>query len=180
MIGRTPLRSPAAADPIVGSAAAGPDAVTVELSVDVDGDGGLDGARWAQLLADVLAAEGVPDGAEVGLSFVSAEAMTDLNEAHMGATGPTDVLAFPIDGPTVAAGGVVGDVVICPSVAAAGAADHAGTPEDEIALLVVHAALHLLGHDHGEPAARSAMQAQERALLAAHHGPLGGDPWAAR
>jgi probable rRNA maturation factor len=72
---------------------------------------------------------------------------------------------------------MVGDVVICPVVAWGGAADHAGSDDDEIALLVVHGALHLLGHDHALDEERSHMQARERALLAAHHGDLAGDPW---
>lgn len=157
------------------------DAIAVELVVDCDDE--LDGPRWAGLLSAVLADEGVPPGAEVGLTFVDPTAMAELNAEHMGGSGPTDVLAFPIDGAdaTGAAGGppgVVGDVVICPAVAAAGAPEHAGTAEDELALLVVHGALHLLGHDHAEAGERDVMQGREQALLARHHGPLARDPWA--
>ena len=43
---------------------------------------------------------------------------------------------------------LLGDVVICPAVAAAQASEHAGTLDDELALLVVHGVLHVLGHDH--------------------------------
>jgi len=70
-------------------------------------------------------------------------------------------------------------VVVCPAVAARNAPDHAGTYADELALLVVHGILHLLGMDHAEEAGRAVMQERERTLLAAHHGPLAGDPWAA-
>jgi probable rRNA maturation factor len=156
--------------------------VEVELVVDCDDD--VDGSRWAGLLAAALADEGVAPGAQAGLSFLAPPAMAELNRAHMGSVGPTDVLAFPIDGAAATGAtpggppGVVGDVVICPAVAAAGAPGHAGTVEDELALLVVHGALHLLGHDHAEAGERAAMQARERALLAAHHGPLAADPWA--
>ena len=155
--------------------------VKVTLTDDCDED--VDGPRWAGLLAAVLEAEGVAAGAEAGLTFVTPSAMAELNGAHLGGTGPTDVLAFPIDGIDAAGAegstppGVVGDVVICPVVAWAGAAGHAGSDDDELALLVVHGALHLLGHDHAETAERSAMQGRERALLAAHHGALAGDPW---
>ena len=45
----------------------------------------------------------------------------------------------------------------------------AGTLDDELALLVVHGVLHILGYDHAEPHEETAMQARERALLAAHH-----------
>lgn len=149
----------------------------IEVSLAVDCDEEVDGARWAALLAAVLEAEGV--AGEVGLTFVTPSAMTELNTAHMGGTGPTDVLAFPIDGAAAdGAGSMVGDVVVCPVVAWAGATGHAGSDDDELALLVVHGALHLLGHDHAEADERAAMQERERALLAAHHGALAGDPWA--
>jgi len=160
----------------------GPRGVQVTLTDDCDEE--VDGPRWAALLAVVLAAEGVAAGAEAGLTFVSPSAMAELNQAHMGGAGPTDVLAFPIDGRdaegagATAPPGVVGDVVICPVVAWAGAADHAGSDDDELALLVVHGALHLLGHDHAEDGERTVMQGRERELLAAHHGDLAGDPWA--
>jgi probable rRNA maturation factor len=101
----------------------------------------------------------------------------------MGGDGPTDVLSFPIDGLDAAgpAGpdgpGLVGEGVVCPSGAGAAAPTPPGRPEDEIALLVVHGALHLLGHDHAETDEREVMQARERALLAELHGPLAGDPW---
>ncbi|HXH57914.1 rRNA maturation RNase YbeY [Iamia sp.] len=157
----------------------------MELTVECDDD--VEGERWSRLLAAALAAEGVAPGAEAGLSFVTPAAMAELNAAHMGATGPTDVLAFPIDGRDAAGGtsgsgppGVVGDVVVCPSVAHTNAPGHAGLAADELALLVVHGALHLIGHDHAEGDEREQMQARERALLAELHGPLAADPWAER
>lgn len=69
---------------------------------------------------------------------------------------------------------VVGDVVICPAVAAANAPDHQGplhygTLDDEIALLVVHGVLHLLGMDHAEDDEAEAMEARERELLEKFH-----------
>lgn len=152
--------------------------MSISVTLTDESDEEVDGPRWAALLAAVLSAEGVADGAEAGLTFVTPSAMTELNTAHMGSAGPTDVLAFPIDGLDAAGeGSLVGDVVICPAVAWAGAADHAGSADDEIALLVVHGALHLLGHDHAVDDERGRMQGRERALLAAHHGDLAGDPW---
>lgn len=155
--------------------------VQVTLTIDCDED--IDGPRWAALLAAVLEAEGVAAGAEAGLTFVTPSVMTELNTAHMGGDGPTDVLAFPIDGLAAAgasagsAPGMVGDVVICPVVAWDGAADHAGSVDDELALLVVHGALHLLGHDHAAADERELMRDRERSLLAAHHGEMTRDPW---
>jgi len=105
-------------------------------------------------------------------------------------------LSFPIDGDSVAGPDarpsaprpprppddsppvLLGDIVICPGVAATNAPDHAGAFDDEIALLLVHGILHLLGHDHADDADRMAMQGRERELLASTYGPLARDPWA--
>ena len=64
---------------------------------------------------------------------------------------------------------LLGDVVICPAVAAAQASAHAGTLDDELALLVVHGVLHVLGHDHAEPDDTARMRARELIHLEAHH-----------
>jgi probable rRNA maturation factor len=70
---------------------------------------------------------------------------------------------------------LLGDVVICPSVAWRNAPDHAGTYEDELALLVVHGILHLLGMDHVDEEEATAMELRERELLDRYHrrGPSG-------
>ena len=109
--------------------------------------------------------------AEVGLAFVSLAETAELNTAHMGGSGPTDVLAFPIDGviPDVQIPpdqpAMLGDIVICPAVA-----DKAPQAlADELALLVVHGALHLVGHDHAEPDETALMQGLERDMLRRFH-----------
>ncbi len=132
---------------------------------DEQADEPVDADRWARLAAGVLEAEGTTAG-ELNLLFVDEAAMAELNQAHLGHEGPTDVLSFPIDGPGSDPDALVGDVVVCPAVARRNAPTHAGTYEDELALLVVHGVLHVLGHDHEEPDGEAAMQARERALLA--------------
>lgn len=152
----------------------------------------LEPQRWAALAEAVLRAEGVRGLAELSLLFVGRDEITALNEQFMGVSEPTDVLAFPIDaadvevvsswspapdnrGPDRAEPDpgdqplLLGDVVICPVVAAENAADHAGTFDDELALLTVHGILHVLGHDHAEPEQATRMQTRERELLEAHH-----------
>lgn len=123
------------------------------------------------LLAVVLCDQGVVPPAEVGLMFVSVQEMTELNERHMhhaGASGATDVLAFPIDGVSRQAEGqpvMVGDIIICPAIA-----DQAAQPlDDELALLTVHGALHLIGHDHYAPEEAAVMQTAQRDLLHRFH-----------
>ncbi len=138
----------------------------------------------------VLAAEGVKGQAEMALLFVSREAITEMNRVHMGIDDATDVLAFPIDmvdnsraaGPTARSatpvvarveGGelplLVGDVVVCPAVASEQASSHAGNLDDEIALLVTHGILHVLGYDHDDDANAGKMRQRERALLEELH-----------
>jgi probable rRNA maturation factor len=153
----------------------------------------VDVQRLTRLAEQVLRAQGVRGEAELSLLFVSEEAIGDLNRQFMDTTGPTDVLAFPIDDDLVELGRfpdatttgpdrplpdpadaplLLGDVVICPAVAARNAPDHAGTYDDELALLVVHGILHVLGMDHADPTEEAAMQKRERELLALfHHSP---------
>jgi probable rRNA maturation factor len=153
-----------------------------ELPVDIN--------RWQALAMAVLRAEGVRGLAELSLLFISEAEITELNHDYMGKEGATDVLAFPIDaaeaemvlhnqppnrGPDRSPPDpgdmplLLGDVVICPAVAARQAPEHAGTLDDELALLVVHGILHVLGHDHHEPDQTALMRARELALLEAHH-----------
>lgn len=112
----------------------------------------------------VLLGEGIQN-ATANVFLVSQEQITALNLEHLGGQGPTDVLSFPLDDPSE--GDVfgftphAGDIVICPAIAKAQAPQHAGTFDHEMALLAVHAALHLLGHDHQNDHQRTAMQALE-------------------
>jgi probable rRNA maturation factor len=143
----------------------------------------LDVDRYARLVADALAAQGVHGPGEANLLFVDRDAIAQLKRVHMGGTGATDVLSFPLDGAEPLAPGdeqrMVGDLVICPGVARDQAADHAGDLDAELALLVVHGVLHLCGHDHAEPDERDAMWGRERELLDELWGPLPRDPWRA-
>jgi probable rRNA maturation factor len=63
----------------------------------------------------------------------------------------------------------VGDVVICPAVAARNALEHEVTLDDEMALLIVHGVLHLRGWDHLIDEEAEQMEARERELLARHY-----------
>jgi probable rRNA maturation factor len=152
----------------------------IDTQVDADADGPVDLDRWTGLAREVLSGLGFDRPVEMGLRFVDPDEIAELNEQHRGIAGPTDVLSFPVDGdPRSAAGptggtatdepAVLGDVIVCPAVAAAGAAERSVPEEDELALLIVHGILHLLGWDHATPDETAAMQAEERRLLAEHH-----------
>jgi probable rRNA maturation factor len=163
------------------------------FAADEQGDHPVDTLRWVRLARSVLEAEGVRGDAELSMLFVDEKAMTDLNQRFTGKDGPTDVLAFPIDeepsegGRSPDSGGtgpgflpaepsdlplLVGDVVICPAVAARNAPEHAGTYDDELALLIVHGILHLMGMDHVDDTEANAMEQRERELLDQFHKPL--------
>lgn len=130
----------------------------------------IDLDRWKTLAEEALRTEGAVG--ELTLTFIDRDEIAALNAEHMDQTGPTDVLSFPLDDepmPGVDIPVLLGDVVISPAVAAAQFAEHAGTFDDEIALLVVHGVLHILGHDHEDAEERAAMRSRERALLRTHH-----------
>lgn len=155
---------------------------------DEQGDRPVDLGRWVALARAVLEDRGIKGDAEVSLLFVDEAAIARLNEEFLDRAGPTDVLAFPIEedvapsGRSPDLGGtgpgseppeeppmLLGDVVICPAVAARNASDHQVTVDDELALLVVHGLLHLLGMDHAADADAERMEALERTLLRRHH-----------
>lgn len=148
----------------------------------------IDVARWAELARRILEARGVKGETEVSLLFVDEGAIATLNEQFLAKSGPTDVLSFPIEdepGPTGRSpdlGGtgpgssaeqgsltLLGDVVICPAVASRNAIEHGVPFEDEVALLVVHGLLHLLGMDHEDDAEAARMEALEQQLLRRFH-----------
>jgi probable rRNA maturation factor len=131
----------------------------------------VDHQDLVRLASHVLAEQRVPGDMELALLLVDEAAIAALNEAHLGKEGPTDVLAFPIDEPGEVPAGqpaVLGDVVLCPSVAAVQAVQHRRHPQDELRLLTVHGILHLLGMDHADPAEERAMFGRTDELLASY------------
>jgi len=151
---------------------AGPTVIVDDERDDPDPAQPVDVSRWEAMVADVLFAEGLGDRlVEVHLHFVDEPSIEVLNRDHMNGSGPTDVLAFPVDDLAevpVDVPVLLGDVVVCPSVAARQAPEHAGDYHAELALLVVHGVLHLLGDNHADPDQAAAMQTKERGHLARH------------
>lgn len=134
-------------------------------------------AGLAALLSRVLADEGAPTSAEASLRLVDPDEIARLKAEHLDGDGsPTDVLSFPVDGVEPDAE-LIGDVVVCPSVAASQASEHAGSVEDELVLLVVHGGLHLAGWDHASDPDRVAMWDRERDLVTTLYGAPARDPW---
>jgi probable rRNA maturation factor len=145
------------------------------MSIDVvnETDAEIDLARLEAQARFQLDRLRIHPEAELSVLLVDEAAMTELHVRWMDEPGPTDVLSFPMDElrptrddeePTE---GLLGDIVICPQVAQR-QAEAAGHPvEDEIALLLTHGILHLLGFDHAEPEEHAEMFGLQGELLAA-------------
>jgi probable rRNA maturation factor len=110
----------------------------------------------------VLAAEGRP-AASVGLRLTGDADLREMNRAWRGLDRPTDVLAFPAD-PSPGED-YLGDIALSVERAAAQAPRFGATLEAELARLVIHGLLHLLGYDHHTPADGRRMRARERLHL---------------
>jgi probable rRNA maturation factor len=138
------------------------------MTVEVNNESGadVDERALAELGRFVLDALRIDPLAELSVLLVDAEAMAALHVQWMDLPGPTDVMAFPMDvadGPTERfdpsappgtdenpAAALLGDVVLCPTVAADQAASAGHSVEAELHLLATHGILHLLGYDHAD------------------------------
>lgn len=143
------------------------------MSVEVANESGtaVDEGALARLSRHVLDEVGVHPLAELSVLLVDVTAMERLHVQWMDEPGPTDVLSFPMDelrpgdGTDRPQPGLLGDVVLCPEVAARQAAGGGHSVADELDLLCVHGILHLLGYDHAVPDEEREMFALQRRLL---------------
>jgi probable rRNA maturation factor len=133
--------------------------------IELNNESGLevDTQRLTQVAAFALDLLRIHPEAELSVLLVDEATMSAYHEKFMGEPGPTDVLSFPMDElrapdpdeePPL---GLLGDIVLCPTITAAQAAEAGRTPEEEADYLLVHGLLHLLGHDHAEPAEKKVM-----------------------
>lgn len=112
---------------------------------------------------------------DVGIIFVDEEPMTELHIKWMDEPGPTDVLSFPMDelrpGSELVPSpeGVLGDIVVCPQVAAEQASKAGHETIDEVLLLVTHGMLHLVGFDHAEQEEEREMFGLQKQFLASFY-----------
>jgi probable rRNA maturation factor len=144
------------------------------VTVDVNDESGenLDAPRLASLARFVLDQLRVHPLAELSILAVDTATMTTLHEHWMDEPGPTDVLSFPMDELRPGSDdrepepGLLGDVVLCPSVARTQAAAAGHSVEEELDLLCTHGILHLLGYDHAEPDEERDMFGRQGVLLA--------------
>lgn len=143
--------------------------MTVEVINETDFQ--IDVQEFARLAEYVMHQMHVGGAAELSILFIDPDPMAALHEQWLDLPGPTDVMSFPMDelrpgtpaSPTNE--GVLGDVCICPQVAAEQAITAGHSTEEEMLLLATHGILHLLGYDHAEPEEKEVMFALQRKLL---------------
>jgi len=147
------------------------------MSIENNNESGLeaDEVRILNLATFALDFMNIDPNAELSIVMANETTMEKLHIEFMDEPGPTDVLSFPMDelrpgtptAPTPA--GLLGDIVLCPSVAATQAAAAGHETINELLLLTTHGILHLLGYDHAEPEDEKEMFGIQREILEAFY-----------
>ena len=143
--------------------------------IDLNNESGVevDEKRLVQLALFAMNELRIHPQAELSILLVDEKTMADYHQRFMDLPGPTGVLSFPMDElrppsddeePPL---GLLGDIVLCPTVTAAQAAENGRTPEGEADYLLVHGLLHLLGFDHAEPEEKKVMFGLNDRIVAA-------------
>ena len=143
--------------------------------IDLNNESGeeVDEQRLVKLALFTLDQLRIHPEAELSILLVDEPTMAAYHEKYLGLPGPTDVMSFPMDEmrpphpdeePPI---GLLGDIVLCPTVTAAQAAENNRTPAGEADYLLVHGILHLLGYDHAESEEKAEMFGLNDKLIAA-------------
>ena len=150
----------------------------INVLIDEGLEGCLDVAWLESVAVEVLLAEGTDPGSELGLVITDQEKIRELNLVHLGEDEPTDVLSFPMlpdSGDEAESGTFVtppdgiahlGEVIVSYPQAVIQAEERGHSVQKEVATLVIHGVLHLLGYDHDEPEREGRMRAIESEVLA--------------
>jgi len=157
----------------------------MEINIFIhEGLQGCPEGSWLESVAEkVLVAQGVNSRTEFGLVIVGQERAHQLNMSYLGKDEPTDVLAFSMlpEQPeeylvpfVVPPDGIrhLGEVIISYPQAVIQAEEHQHSVEREIAILIIHGVLHLLGYEHDEPELERQMRAKEAGILSYIEGEL--------
>jgi len=161
------------------------------MEINILIDEGLEGyleVSWLQSVAEqVLVAQDAGSKVELGLVITGQERVQQLNQSYLGRDEPTDVLAFSMLPEPLATGeseasspfaqppdGVlhVGEVIISYPQAVIQARGHRHSTKREIAILIIHGVLHLLGCDHDKPELERQMKTREEEILSGIEGEL--------
>lgn len=138
-----------------------------ELAVECALPAGLDPSALGHAGERLIDAAGIARDAHLTVTLVDQARMASLKQEAFGVHAATDVLAFGVDDPNDPGPGpfVLGDVVICPDVAARQARALGHSTFEEITTLMAHGVLHLLGHDHADPQGERAMASAQARLV---------------
>ena len=147
-----------------------PPRYAVEVEIGPPAEGALDAVWVRRVVEAALAAEGVAGGSAVDVWIAGDEEVHALNREHRGVDRPTDVLSFafqetepfpaaPDEAPSL------GQVVLSFPRAVSQAREYGHAAELEVAFLLVHGVLHLLGYDHGDPGEERRMFGRQDAIL---------------
>ena len=146
--------------------------MTLSIEINNESEASVDERAITSVARYVLDTLGINPLAELSILVVDSQAMATLHKQWMDLDGPTDVMAFPMDtlddkpgmeaqpGPAL-----LGDVILCPEVAAAQAKEAGHGRDSELYLLTAHGVLHLLGYDHGDPESEREMFALQTQLV---------------
>ena len=159
----------------------------INVLIDEDFKGHLE-VSWLQHVAEqILVAQAVSSSAELGLVITNQERVQQLNRSYLGKDEPTDVLAFSMLPEPLSTGeseafspfvqppdGVLhlGEVIISYPQAVIQAEEHRHSVKREIAILIIHGILHLLGYEHDKPELERQMRAREKEILSCIEGGL--------
>ena len=156
------------------------------MSVEVNNetDWIIDPKVFADLGVWVMDQMRVSTQSDLAILFVDPEPIAELHERWMNLQGPTDVMSFPMDelrpgDDGAPSEGCLGDIVICPWVAAQQAAAAGHSTMEEMMLLTIHGILHLLGYDHATPEQERQMFGLQRQLLLTFFALRQGTSWIA-
>ena len=153
----------------------------INVLIDEGFEGSLEPSWLERVGEQVLSAQGVDPRTELGLVIVGQERMCQLNFSYLGRDEPTDVLAFamlpeqvgrdlapfvvPPDGIKH-----LGEVIICYPQTVIQAEEHQHSVERELAILIIHGVLHLLGYEHDKLEQEREMRAREAEVLSCIEG----------
>jgi probable rRNA maturation factor len=155
----------------------------MEINISIDkGFDGCPSRRWLEnVIRQVLEAQGAGTAIEVGLVIATGERVKELNRDYLGEDAPTDVLAFSAMEENEAQSPFIhppdgllhlGEVIIAYPQAVLQAEEHGHRLKKELAVLLIHGVLHLLGYDHDAPDSARRMRAREAELLSYIEGGL--------
>ncbi len=147
----------------------------INILYETEPEPGQVSTQWLRSVVEAaLAKENTDSSSEVSIVITGQEKIRELNRIYLAEDRPTDVLSFPMFPVDDAKTGFVappdglihlGEIIISLPQAIKQAAEHGHRLERELAVLLIHGVLHLLGYDHAEPDETQKMQESEKTIL---------------